>query len=138
MFSLLCLVPPPFVNITVDPAVDPIYSSTAVNLTCTAVLAEEVDTATIPTAAWTSPTGTVSCVFDPQSIDSCRISMIPADIVGERLFESTLVYYPVDHEMDNGLHTCKMNIISNAMSSGEDSLIEDATNSGNANVSVKS
>ena len=46
----LFVVPPPVVTVSVDPAVDPIYSSTAVNLTCTAVLAEEVDTATMAVA----------------------------------------------------------------------------------------
>ena len=115
--SLPCLVPPPHITVSVDPAVDPIYSSTAVNLTCTALLAEEVDTATVATATWTSPISAL------QPTDRNRISVTQAISVGERMFESILVFEPVDFQKDSGLHTCQMDISSNVMSAIEDHLI---------------
>ena len=129
------LVPPPVVTVRIDPVVDPIYSSTAINLTCTAVLAEEVDTATMAMATWTGPKGGTNDVICQQPSDS-RICVVEAVSVGERMFESILVFYPVDFEKDNGLHTCDMTITSNTMFTVEDSLILDATNSGNINISV--
>ena len=129
-FCFLSLVPPPLITFAVDPAVDPIYSSTAVNFTCTAVLAEEVDTATMAMATWTGPTGT-NGVFGQQPTDPNRISVIPAVSVGERVYESILMFYPVDFEEDNGLHTCQIKISSNVTSMLENNLILPATNINN-------
>ena len=124
------LVPPPVVTVSVDPVIDPIYSSTAVNFTCTAVLAEVVDTATVAIATWTG-------AFGQQPTDPNRISVIPAVNVAERRFESILVFLPVDFEEDSGLHICDIIISSNTMFSLQDSLIEDATNNGNTVVIIK-
>ena len=124
------LVSPPLITVAVNPAVDHIYSSTAVNLTCTAVLAEEVDTVTMATATWTGSLG-------QQPTDSDRISVTPAINVTERTFESVLVFYPVDFKEDNGSHTCKMTISSNTMDSLQDSLIEDNSNTSNTTIIVK-
>ena len=124
------LVPPPLITVAIKPAVDPIYSSTAVNLTCTAVLAEEVDTATMAMATWTGSLG-------QQPTDPSRISVIPAISVGARTFESVLVFYPVHFKEDNGSHTCQMIITSNTMDFLQDSLIENTTNSENTTIVVK-
>ena len=86
---------------------------------------------------WTGPTGT-NVVFGQQPTDPKRISVMSAVSVGERMFESILVFYPVDFQEDNGVHTCEMTISSNTMSSTEDSLIEDVTNTGNTTMVVTS
>ena len=130
------LVPPPVVTVAVSPAVDPIYSSTAINLTCTAVLAEEVDTNTRSMATWTGPTDN-NGGQGQQPTDPNRISVMPAVSVGERMFESILMFNPVDYEEDNGNHTCEMTIISNTGLSLEDSLIEDGINNGKSVVVVQ-
>lgn len=138
IISLCCgvfVVPPPVVSVKVDPAVDPIYSSTALNLTCIAELAEEVDTITMAVASWTGPTGTGD--LGQQPTDSNRISVLPAVRVGERMFESILLFDPIDFEEDSGLHICNMNISSNTTLSLEDALILDSMKSGNTNISVK-
>ena len=130
------LVPPPVVTVGVDPAVDPIYSSTAINLTCTAVLAEEVDTATMAMATWTGPKGGTNDVLCQQPTFS-SICVVEAVSAGERIFESILVFYPVDFDEDDGLHTCYMTISSNTAFPFEDALILDTTKSGNRIISVE-
>ena len=129
------IVPPPVVSVKVDPAVGPIYSSTAVNLACTAELSEEVDTPTVAVASWTGPTGTGD--LGQQPTDPNRISVMQAVSAGERMFESILEFNPIDFEEDSGLHTCNMSISSNTTLSLEDALILDTTKSGNRNISVK-
>ena len=131
-----CIVPPPVVTVRVVPAVDPIYSSTAINLTCTAVLAEEVDTATMAMATGTGPTGGTNGVICQQPTVS-RICVVEAVSVGERMLESILVFYPVDFEKDTGLHRCDMTISSNTMFLIEDTVIESSTNSGSINMVVE-
>ena len=136
-FVFSILVAPPVVTVAVSPAVDPIYSSTAVNLTCTAVLAEEVDTATMAMATWTGPS-TTNGGFGQQPTDPSRITVVPPVSVGEGVLEGVLVFFPVDFQEDNGLHTCEMIISSNTMSTIEDSLIEDITANGSTTVVARS
>ena len=134
---LFSLVSPPAVTVTVSPeAVDPIYTSTAINLTCTAVLSEDVDTATTATATWTGPTSN-SSVFGQQPTDLDRISVRPAVSMGERMFESILILYPTDFEEDSGLHTCQMTVSSNTMLMLQDSLIVSSASSGNRTIEVE-
>ena len=114
---------------------NPIYSSTAVNLTCSFELAKEVDTTTMAVVSWTGPTGTGD--LDQQPVDPSRIFVMQAVSVGERMFESTLVFYPVDFDEDSGLHICDIDISSNTTLSFEDGLILATTNYGHINISVK-
>ena len=106
----------------------PIYTSTAVNLTCTAVLAEEVDTATMAMATWTGPTDSGGA-FAQQPTDPNRTTVVPAVSVGNRMYESILEFHPVDFEEDDGLHTCQMTISSNVMYALQNGLIRSIANS---------
>ena len=52
--------------------------------------------------------------------------MVEAVSTGEGMFESILVFYPVDSQEDDGVHTCDMTINSNTMLA-EDNFIEGTT-----------
>ena len=80
-------------------------------------------------ATWTGPNVTNGACGQQPTVDN-RICVIPAFSVGQRMFESILVFYPVDYQEDNGLHTCQMAISSNTTFFLKDSLIEDATDNG--------
>ena len=80
------------------------------------------------TATWTSPISAL------QPTDRNRIFVTQAINVGERMFESTLVFEPVDFEEDNGLHTCQMAISSKVMPGVEASLILPVVNNNITNV----
>ena len=95
-----------------------------------------MDTDTVARATWTGPNG-INDVFGQQPINFNRISVVSAVSMAERMFESTLVFHPVDFEEDSGLHTCDVTISSNTMFSLEDTLIEDVTNDGSTFIIVK-
>ena len=79
-------------------------------------------------ATWTGPTGGTNGVICQQPTVS-PICVVEAVSVGERMFESILVFYPVDVEEDTGLHTCDMTINSNTMLA-EDNFIESSSSLG--------
>ena len=86
-----------------------------------------MDTATMAMATWTGPNGGTNDVICQQPSTS-RICVVEAVSAGERMFESILVFYPVDFQEDTGLHRCAMTINTNTMLR-EDNYIESSRSS---------
>ena len=86
-------------------------------------------------ATWTGPKGGTNDVICQQPTVS-GICVVEAVSVGERMFESILVFYPVDIQGDAGVHTCDVSISSNTMLT-EDALIQTNTNNGSIDMVVE-
>ncbi len=103
LFVLFCLVPEPTISISTIPGLDQaIYTGTTLQMTCSIVLSESVDTTVEVGIVWrkggeTVSTGGHSSVSDTMSVD-------------ETSYESTLTISPVDSTTDNGHYSCAVTV----------------------------
>ena len=87
-----------------SPSTSPIYETTAVNLTCLAILdAGVVNTAVTVSSVWTGPSGV-------QLVSSSRITVM--DMLQSPPYTSVLVFNPVD-DVDSGEYQCNMTVSQN-------------------------
>ena len=105
-----------------------IYESTLLVITCNATLPSTVDTDVTATVTWIGPNGLVNT--------NGRITVDPAVLVDDNVFQSQLTFRPVDNGdtdeggNDAGQYTCEMAI------SSTDSLIVTGTNNIAQNIVV--
>lgn len=112
-------------TMTRSPTVDIIYVGTALNLTCFAVLAAEVDTAVIASSWWTGPDG-------QQLADTYRVTILPVASIGGREYRSIAMFAAVD-DTDNGNYECQITF---APTSADSVLIQEECGSVNINISI--
>ena len=87
-----------------SPSTSPIYETTAVNLTCLAILdAGVVNTAVTVSSVWTGPSGV-------QLVSSSHITVM--DMLQSPPYTSVLVFNPVD-DVDSGEYQCNMTVSQN-------------------------
>ena len=97
-------VPSPQLNITVSPSTSLLYETTAINLTCLAILnADVVNTAVTVSSVWTGPSGV-------QLNSSSHITVM--DMLQSPPYTSVLVFNPVD-DVDSGEYQCNMTVSQN-------------------------
>ena len=84
-----------------SPSTSPLYETTAINLTCLAILdAGVVNTAVTVSSVWTGPSGV-------QLNSSSRITVM--DMLQSPPYTSVLVFNPVD-DVDSGEYQCNMTV----------------------------
>ena len=110
---------------------DTIYESTSLNITCTATLSSLVNTPVSAMASWINPSNEIIT-----STNDGRVTVLPAEYVGNNTFESVLIFYPVDNGDegpfdDQGEYTCEMTI------SSTDNLMYNAVNNITKNIIVE-
>ena len=114
-----------------SPSSGPIYESTNFNLTCIGTLLSVVDTTVSATIFWFDPQGNIIPVESRRMITNVTSN-------GNNMFESTLVFLPIDNGdhnsnfNDTGTYTCQMNI------SSSDPLIVSGINSTTDTITVQS
>ena len=86
------------------PSKSPLYETTVVNLTCSAILdTNVVNTAVTVSSVWTGPSGV-------QLVSSSRITVM--DMLQSPPYTSVLVFNPVD-DVDSGEYQCNMTVSQN-------------------------
>ena len=91
---------------------DTIYESTPLNITCTATLPSVVNTPVSAMVSWINPSNEIIT-----STNDGRVTVLPAEMISNNIFESVLIFYPVDNgdegpSDDEGEYTCEMTISS--------------------------
>lgn len=99
MFSLL-LVPPPDVNIAMNPSSGPIIEGTVLNLTCTTTISSFVTTTVNVISVWTNSLG--------QVVSTTNSTLLPENI---GTYENSLIFNPVVSK-DTGEYVCEIRITS--------------------------
>ena len=89
---------------------DTIYESTPLNITCTATLPSVVNTPVSAMVSWINRN-------DEIIANDSRVTVLPAEMINNNIFESVLIFYPVDNGDegpfdDQGKYTCEMTISS--------------------------
>ena len=110
---------------------DTIYESTPLNITCTATLPNVVNTPVSAMVSWINPSDEIIT-----NTDDSRVTVLPAGMISNNIFESTLIFYPVDNGDvgpfdDQGKYTCEMTI------SSTDNLILNGINNISENITVE-
>ena len=110
---------------------DTIYESTPLNITCTATLPSVVNTPVSAMVSWINPNNEIIT-----STNDGRVTVLPAEMIGNNTFESVLIFYPVDNGDegpfdDQGVYLCVMNI------SSTDNLMYNAVNNITENIIVE-
>ena len=110
---------------------DTIYESTPLNITCTATLPSVVNTPVSAMVSWINPSNEIIT-----NTDDSRVTVLPVEMISNNIFESTLIFYPVDNGDvgpfdDQGKYTCEITI------SSTDNLILNGINSITENITVE-
>ena len=111
---------------------DTIYESTSLNISCTATLPSVVNTPVSAMVSWINPSNEIIT-----STNDGRVTVLPAEMIRNNIFESVLIFYPVDNGDegpfdDQGEYTCDMNI-----SSTDNFLILNAVNNITESITVE-
>ena len=108
---------------------DIIYESTPLNITCTATLPSVVNTPVSAMVSWINPSDEIIT-----STNDGRVTVLPAEMISNNIFESILIFYPVDNgdeepSDDQGKYTCEMTISStdNLILNGVNNITESIT-----------
>ena len=108
---------------------DTIYESTPLNITCTATLPSVVNTPVSAMVSWITPSNEIIT-----STNDGRVTVLPAEMINNNIFESVLIFYPVDNgdegpSDDEGEYTCEMTISStnNLILNGVNNITENIT-----------
>ena len=108
---------------------DTIYESTHPNITCTATLPSVVNTPVSAMVSWINPSNEIIT-----STNDGRVTVLPAEMISNNIFESVLIFYPVDNgdegpSDDEGEYTCEMTISStnNLILNGVNNITENIT-----------
>ena len=104
------VVPSPQVLITTSPSMEPFYESTALNITCLVNISEVVNTPYSTSFSWINPSGNRI-----NSTNDGRVTVYPSESVGDNMYQSILVFSPVDNGdngefNDIGTYTCQITI----------------------------
>ena len=113
---------------------DTIYESTPLNITCTATLPSVVNTPVSAMVSWINSSNEIIT-----STNDNRVTVLPAEMISNNTFESTLTFFPVDNGDegpfdDQGVHTCQMTISS---TDNPDNLILNGVNNITENITVE-
>ena len=109
-YIFLHVVPSPQVLITTSPSMQPFYESTALNITCLVNIPEVVNTPYSTSFSWINPSGNRI-----SSTNDGRVTVYPSESVGDNMYQSILVFSPVDNGdngefNDIGTYTCQITI----------------------------
>ena len=113
---------------------DTIYESTPLNITCTATLPSVVNTPVSAMVSWINSSNKIIT-----STNDNRVTVLPAEMISNNTFESTLIFFPVDNGDegpfdDQGVHTCQMTISS---TDNPDNLILNGVNNITENITIE-
>ena len=108
---------------------DTIYESTSLNITCIATLPSVVDTTVSAMVSWINPSNDIIT-----STNDGRVTVLPAEMISNNIFESVLMFFPVDNgdegpSDDEGEYTGEMTISStnNVILNGVNNITENIT-----------
>ena len=123
-------VPSPSMSLVLSPS-GIIYESTPLSITCTATLPSVVNTDVSAMVSWINPNEDMI-----YNTNDGRVTVLPAEFIGDNTFESVLIFNPVDNGdegpfNDEGVYLCEMTVSSN------DSLILNGVNTITENVVVE-
>ena len=110
LYYIIHVVPSPQVLITTSPSMEPLYESTALNITCLVDIPEVVIAPYSTSFSWINPSGNRI-----SSTNDGRVTVYPSESVRDNMYQSILVFSPVDNGdngefNDMGIYTCQITI----------------------------